>query len=120
MSRIVVIAFVLALGGCSKKADAPAAVPTGSAAPAAPAAPAATPTAPAAPAGNACAACAKYDACCTALAAIKDSGVNASDCDKRAERCNGTSDAMRGDINSTCAERVADWTKDHPDVAACK
>jgi hypothetical protein len=80
---------------------------------------AAAPAAPAA-AGAGCPQCAKFDACCAALAAIPDSGVDKSDCDGRGPSCAQLGDEMKGDMDDTCKGRVAEWAKDHPDVAACQ
>lgn len=116
IAYVVVILGALA-AGCSKKSNqAASSAPAGSAAPAA-----ATPAA-AAPSGGAgaCPACQKFDACCTALLADGSGDVEKSDCDGRAATCASLSAEMQPDMNSTCQDRVDDWHKAHPDVAACK
>jgi hypothetical protein len=116
MKLVALVLIATLVAGCSKKSD-PAKSDPAAAAPAK--AEPSTPPAAAPPAVAQCPGCVKYDACCKALLAVPDSPVNASDCDNRAEMCNGTSPETGAAMDKTCTERVADWNKAKPDVAAC-
>ena len=116
IAYVVVILGALA-AGCSKKSTpAASSAPAGSAAAPAAAAPAAAPAGGA----GACPACQKFDACCTALLADGSGDVEKSDCDGRGPECASLGAEMQPDMNSTCQDRVDEWHKAHPDVAACK